>query len=108
MTKVKLKFSSSSLLRRRRKVGDIPVGSGSYIRLRGKPGQQKGPHGKWRTGHECTCMNSTTLSSPMSRFAITLVLGNEFGATLSNVRRRELVIDSEARDTAEVEPVKTE
>jgi hypothetical protein len=30
MTNVKLKLSSSSLLRRRRKFGDTPVGSGSY------------------------------------------------------------------------------
>jgi hypothetical protein len=47
-------------------------------------------------------MYSTTLSSPVSRFAMILVLGNEFGTMLSNVRRRELVIDSEARDTAEI------
>jgi hypothetical protein len=38
---------------------------------------------------------STTLLSPRSRVAETLVAGNAFGTTFRTVRRRELVTDSD-------------
>lgn len=42
-----------------------------------------------------SCTNSTTLASPMSLVADTLVAGNAFGTTFRIVRRRELVTDKD-------------
>jgi hypothetical protein len=95
ITKVNLNVSSSSLLSLRMKFGYVAEGEGS---------------GSWQFIQHfvpqhviCrrfnlsyhTCTNSTTLLSPRSRIADTLVAGNAFGTTFRTVRRRELVTDSE-------------
>ena len=49
-----------------------------------------------------TCMYSTTLSSPMSLFAVTLVAGKELGTIFSKTFRRELVMVREVMVTEAV------
>lgn len=84
---MKLKVISSSLDKRRRKLGGAAaeVESGSYA-LRVSLGALM---------LSClpmfTCMYSITLSSPISLFAMYLVAGKAFGVTLSMVRFRGFV-----------------
>ena len=46
-----------------------------------------------------TCIYSIGLSSPISRFAITLLAGKAFGVILRIIRRRELVMTREVIET---------
>jgi hypothetical protein len=69
---VKLKFSSSSFVRRKRNVG--------------------ADADEERSG---SCIYSIGLSSPTSRFAAYLVAGKELGVRCKNTRPRELLIVAE-------------
>lgn len=106
--KVNLKFSSSSLFNRSKKVGTgtdegLSGSCDAAKDYQSAKRQQEKTRRVWWGGEDLvriTCMYSIGVSSPRSRLALYLVAGKEFGVRFNNWRF-ELLIVTDAIATVE-------